>query len=191
MTTATRSPRRARKPGYTPQDLLCMEDGARFELVDGQLEELEMGTKANWIALQFAVAFLHHVALAGGVALPMECGLQIYGPSDPGRIRKPDAAFLRAGRLAGLPDGYVTIPPDIVVEVVSTHDIAWKVEEKVREYLAAGVQLVWVAYPPTRTVHAFRSDGTSDVFDETGTLSGGDAAPGLAIPVAAIFPAEA
>ncbi len=80
------------------------------------------------------------------------------------------------------------IAPDIVAEVVSPHEDAENVETKIREYFAAGVRLVWVAYPLTRTVHIYRPDGSAAVLDERGTISGEDVLPGLEIPVASIFP---
>jgi len=37
------------KTHYTPEDLLAMPDGKRFELVGGQLVERNMGLESSWV----------------------------------------------------------------------------------------------------------------------------------------------
>jgi Uma2 family endonuclease len=77
--------------------------------------------------------------------------------------------------------------PDLVIESVSPSDRAPALEEKVREYLGAGVRLVWVVYPAQRTVHVFREDGSSAVITESGYLDGETVLPGFRIPAESIF----
>jgi Uma2 family endonuclease len=43
--------------------------------------------------------------------------------------------------------------PDLAIEVVSPSNTAAQVLEKVREYLQAGVQFVWIVYPTAREIH--------------------------------------
>jgi len=52
----------------------------------------------------------------------------------------------------GAAEGHCPIAPDLAVEVVSPHDLYSEVEAKVNDYLGAGVSLVWVVDPPTRSV---------------------------------------
>ena len=47
--------------------------------------------------------------------------------------------------------------PDLVVEVYSPGNRRGKILEKVAEYLGAGIPLVWVVYPKSRTVAMYRS----------------------------------
>ena len=84
-------------------------------------------------------------------------------PDAPAKVRKPDASFIRRGRLPGeaLPDGFCPIPPDVAAEVVSPNDLAYEVDEKVGEWLRAGVRLVWVINPRARIVAVHRRS-TSD-----------------------------
>ena len=35
---------------YTPEEILTMPDGHRFDLVDGHLVERHMGAESSWIA---------------------------------------------------------------------------------------------------------------------------------------------
>lgn len=75
-----------------------------------------------------------------------------------------------------------------MAEVVSTHDRAGDLQQKVRDWLTAGVRMVWVAYPSTREVPVFRAEGTVEIFASDGEISGEDVLPGFSRPVADLFP---
>jgi len=101
----------------------------------------------------------------------------------------PDAAFVRADRLPP-PDeraGILELAPDLVVEVASPNDSANMISEKVREYLDAGVKLVWVVFPKRRMVQVFTPDRNSRLLYEDDDLDGGDVLPGFKMRVGAIF----
>src|SRR5262249_28848704 len=140
---------------YTPDDLLRMPDGDRYELVDGRLEELNVSALSSLISarlLRRLEEFCEPDALAW--IFNADCGYQCF-PRHPGKVRKPDVSVVLRDRLPAeqLEEGYLTLPPDLAVEAVSPNDTAYRVEQKVQEYLEAGVRLVWVIYPPTQTVH--------------------------------------
>lgn len=80
------------------------------------------------------------------------------------------------------------IPPDLIVEVVSPNERAGDVETKVGEYLEAGVRLVWVAYPDTKSVHVHTHAGSGVILGPKATIDGGDVLPGFSALVAALFP---
>ena len=48
-----------------------------------------------------------------------------------------------------------------MVEVVSPNDTASEIDRKVLEYLTAGVRVVWIVYPATRSVTVHLSDRTA------------------------------
>src|SRR5207302_1787339 len=110
-------------------------------------------------------------------------------PAKPKQVRMPDAAFVSAGRLPedGTPDGYIKIAPDIAVEVISPNEEYEEVEEKVAEYRSAGVKLIWVISPKSKTVLIRRLDGTCTEVGEAGTLSGENVLPGFTCTVAELF----
>ena len=57
------------------------------------------------------------------------------------------------GCLPGPPDvGAITIPADLIVEVVSPTDLAYNVNAKVRLYLDNGFGVVWVVWPDDAAV---------------------------------------
>lgn len=77
----------------------------------------------------------------------------IYTEESPDTIRGPDVLYYAPGRLEGKHTGYLRLPPDLVVEVISPDDRSAEIEAKVSEYLARGVKRVWVLYPDPRTLY--------------------------------------
>jgi Uma2 family endonuclease len=180
----------ATKTHCTPEDLLAMPDGKRFELVGGHLVERSMGLESSWVGGRLHARldrFCEEHAV--GWALPADDGYQCF-PHDPGLVRRPDVSFIRLGRLPGevLPAGWGRIAPDLAVEVVSPNDSAGDLEEKLDDYLKAGVPLVWVVNLRSRTVMVYRRDGTVSRLRESDELSGEDIIPGFRCLVADIFP---
>jgi len=57
----------------------------------------------------------------------------------------------------------------------------------VREYLDAGVKLVWVVEPVFKTVCVYRPDAPPELFNETEELSGEPHLPGFRAAVAELF----
>ena len=74
-----------------------------------------------------------------------------------------------------------------MAEIVSPNDLYYEVEEKVREYRAAGVGLIWVVNPPTRTVLVRRPDGSAAEVGENGELDGEQVLPGFRCRVSELF----
>ena len=166
-----------------------MPDGHRFELVDGQLVERNMGAESSWVAQQVNRRLGNYAEAQQGLVMGPDCGYQIF-PDDPSRVRFPDGSFIRSGRLPNdrPPRGHVRIVPDLVIEVISPNDLAWEVEAKVAEYIRAGVPLMWVIYPDTRTVWRYRASDEATRLGIGDALSGEDILPGFTCPVADVFP---
>jgi Uma2 family endonuclease len=77
---------------------------------------------------------------------------------DPDTVRAPDVAFVSRARLAGRNlDAYWEGAPDLAIEVMSPGDREREVMRKVREYLAAGAEAVWVVRPRSRTIARYAS----------------------------------
>ena len=176
---------------YTPDDLLQMPDGDRYELVDGQLVEQEdMGGKSVWAGGQVFFELVLYAKANGGWAFMDGVGYQCY-PFAPDQVRKPDASFVCAGRFENdeIPDGHIRIPPDLAVEVVSPNDLFKNVEGKVDEYLRAGVKMVWVIDPKFCTIRIFRDRiGNARQIGPNDELTGDDVLPGFRCQVSELFP---
>lgn len=175
---------------YTPEDLLTMPDGKRFELVDGQLLERTMSMWSSYVAGEVFARIRDHVrANQLGLSLPEGTTFQCF-PDAPNQVRKADASFIRGDRITleeAATEGHVHIAPDLAVEVVSPNDVYYEVHEKVQDYLDAGVLLVWVVDPSTRSVEVHRQDGAGTILREKDSLDGESVLRGFRCLVADLF----
>jgi Uma2 family endonuclease len=164
--------------GQADVDEWDVPDG--FELVDGRLVEMPMGAESGIVAGELHYRLRSYLETKPiGKAIPGDIGFRCF-PHRPRLLRKPDAAYIAAGRLPGevVPKGDFRIAPDLVVEVISPNDLAEAVQEKVEDYLAAGVRLIWVIYPTQRTATVYSPTACAYV-PRGGELSGGDVIPGF------------
>jgi Uma2 family endonuclease len=182
------------EPGaeLAPEDLLTLPDGADFELVGGKLVERHVSTLTSVVAVKLARrldVFCEPLGL--GWVLGPDAGFPCF-PDAPNKVRRPDVSFVRRERLGirQLAEGFVRVAPDLAVEVVSPRDLAYEVEEKIEEYLAAGVRLVWVVNPQARSVRIHRLDGSVSVIHAADALSGEDVIAGFACRVGELFPTD-
>ncbi len=176
---------------YTPEDLLAMPDGDRYELVNGELVEMNVSLLSSWVAGRLhKLVSVFNDEKDQGLVWPAEAGGQFL-PDSPNTVRKPDVFFVCKNRIT--PDwqsqAYLRIPPDLLAEVISPNDLAYEVDEKVLEYLRAGVRLIWVINPETRTVRVHRADGSYAWLNEGDILDGENVLPGFRCRVSELFPA--
>ena len=119
-----------------------------------------------------------------------ELGYRCF-PWNPDKVRRADVSFIHRDRysLAQLSeDRVMTIPPDLAVEVVSANDLVEKLDEKVDEYLRAGVRLIWIVRPAARAIEVFRKDRSVSWFWAADEISGEDVLPGFRCKVDDFFP---
>jgi Uma2 family endonuclease len=168
----------------TPEIILNPEK--EYELVNGQPEEKEMGgARHGGVGMRLGAEIWVHVKKhkLGGV----------YGSDTSFQIgqneRLPDVSFVAAERipLEGEPEGIWPIAPDLAVEIISPNDLYEKVNSKVLEYLAAGVQQVWLVSPEHKTVTIFRSPTEVTVFSEDSELASEDLLPGFRCRLSDLF----
>jgi Uma2 family endonuclease len=86
---------------------------------------------------------------------------------------------------------YLTIPPDILVEVVSPSDTWHNLRLKVNDWLDAGVRVVWVANPETAEVFVYTKTADPVILTAAMDLTCPDVLPGFSVPVATLFPVRA
>jgi Uma2 family endonuclease len=175
---------------HTPEELLEITDRPMPELIDGQLvERPPMGQKADAIAARILRLVGNHVDLNRlGVINGAQGSYQIF-PDAPRKVRIPDVSFTRWEKLPerAIEEGHGKIAPDLVVEVISANDLAVELAEKVRDFLDAGVSVIWVANPDTNDVLVYRSDGTVALLRSGDVLDGGDILPGFQCPISELF----
>ena len=109
---------------------------------------------------------------------------------DPDTVRGADIAFYSFARLppGEVPQGdYFEVVPELVVEVRSPSDRWRKVIVKVGEYLTAGVTVVMVLDPQTKSAQLYRDEGLPQTFGPDDTLTLPDVLPGFEFLVRQVF----
>ena len=175
----------------TPEELLAMPDGGHYELIDGELKERRVSVLSNFVALEIGGILRNHCHEHNqGWLFAAAQGYHCF-PWKPSKVRRADVSFIRRDRYSWQQlthDGFMTIAPDLAVEVVSTNDLVGELDEKVDEYLRAGVKLVWVVRPAARAVQVFRANRSESWLWAADELSGEDVLPGFRCQVGDLFP---
>lgn len=176
---------------YTPEDLLTIDDGRLFELIDGHLVETGVSLLSELVASRVISHLTQHADRDDSGYVTGSGTLLRCFPGRPNRVRKPDACYVRRDRLdpRRLGEGFLTVAPDLVAEVVSPHDEAEDLERKIMDYLDAGIPLLWVIYPAARSAVVYRRDGSANRLREDDELRGEDVVPGFACRLGDLFPA--
>jgi len=170
----------------TAEELLEMpDDGMLHELVHGELLTMTPAKAAHGkIGMAIAFRLAHYVDEHRlGATFTSDTGFVLS--RNPDTVRAPDASFVRAERNR-FEDEFFPGAPDLAVEVISPSDRHGEVEQKVREYLAAGTQMVVVIDPRKQTaaVHTPAGDQRLSIDD---TLDGADVVPGWRLSLRDIF----
>ena len=163
------------------------QTGKLCELVAGILVEKPMGAYESMLAAEMI-----HLLLT---FLDSNCIGFVYGESGSARmanrnVRMPDVSFFRSDRF---PDGKPpnlavnACVPDLAIEILSPTNTKKEMAQKLAEYFAAGVKLVWYIDPPTRTAKLYTAIDQLTEITADGYLLGGEILPGLQIQLGKIF----
>jgi Uma2 family endonuclease len=116
------------------------------EFIDGELLERNVGqwdhARVQWL---LAGWFMNHEA-EWGVIGSTDQRMQVAV----NRIRIPDLVVLRPGTQRPV----LTEPPLLTIEILSPDDTYSDLEERCQDYLAMGVQSMWIVDPKSRTGRA-------------------------------------
>lgn len=118
---------------------------------------------AHIVALFSRVLSTDYIISAGNVGFLLD-----PNPEAP-TVHGADVAVNRRESLGSeLPSGWFQGAPLVAIEVVSPGNTARDLQKKVKEYLDAGTQEVWLVYPETRTVKMYLTGdhGNPQVLNE-------------------------
>jgi len=107
----------------------------------------------------------------------------------PDTVRGADVAYIsyeRVPRDQG-PRGFLRVPPELVVEVRGERQGWVELREKATQYLAFGVDRVWIIDPEFRQVHVFRANAETACLSEKESLVDEDLLPGFSCDVSELF----
>ena len=153
-------------------------DGPDRDYVDGEVVERNMGELPH-ATLQTELAhMLRNLAQTLGIRVLTEIRIQVAAT----RFRVADIAVWRAGPIG---QRIPTVPPFLVVEILSAEDRLVRLQPKIREYLAHGAEWVWVIDADERRALSYtQADLGGGLVDELRTQN-----PDITVPLPALFAA--
>ncbi|MCI0422221.1 MAG: Uma2 family endonuclease, partial [Acidobacteria bacterium] len=115
-------------------------EGPDRDYLDGEVVERNMGELPHSLVQTELIYFFRQIATQLKLQIRAEIRIQI----SPTRYRVADIAVWRSGKIG---KQVPTVPPLLIVEVLSPEDRLIRVQPKVQEYLSIGVQRVWLVDP--------------------------------------------
>ena len=170
----------------TEAELMALpRDGRKREYVDGEIVVSPAGAPHGRIIVELTLSVGAHVK-ARDLGHVFDSSTGCWMPS--GNLRSPDLTYVSHERLpTGVPEGFLRAIPDLAVEVLSPGDSERRMLDKVGEYLQAGVRMVWVIDPATRSATSWRSLTRVRTSTADGELDGEDVLPGFRCRLADIL----
>ncbi len=176
-------------PTLTLDEFLTRHGGDYTELIDGIVVPLvRAGALCGFVGGRLINVF-------GGFVIERNLGVGcshdtfVLIRKEPPRVRGADFCFWKHEAIppSGMPEGVLESPPELCVEMRSpTYDWPY-IFGKVADYLVAGVKVVVVLDPFTKTASAYRPDLPPETYAPTDTLTLPDILPGFSLPVARFF----
>ena len=160
----------------SPSDSVSGEVGARFSML-----------LSTWV-------YTHNL----GRILDSSTGFRLPN----GDLLSPDVSYVSRERLKQNPRTYLSVVPELIVEIKSSRDRLRELEEKITLFLDQGVQVGLLIDPDTHTVRVYRASGLSKDAESGETISQGttlhdgdslsipDLFPGWEIPITSLWPSE-
>jgi Uma2 family endonuclease len=178
----------------TAEEFGIKHSGDRVEYIDGEVREIPMpggmhGKVCNWIAFYLTQ---HVLTNDLGHIFINDTFVKVPTPTDSERVYGADVCFVSYTRLAKdtpIPPGVIPACPELVIEVRSPSDTWAQIFRNLGDYLDAGVLVVVILDPDTRTASTYRSDvmNPQQIFGSTDTLVLPDVLPNFSAPVASLF----
>ena len=171
----------------TGEEFFDLGDIGPCELVDGTIVTMTpTGAAHGKIEVRLARLLDEYVEKSGiGWVLSGEVG--IITKRNPDRVRGADVAFISREQATDIPDGFLTIAPELVMEIVSPND-RWKdIRDKIEEYFAVGVKQVWIVEPQSRQILVYTSPTEAIRYRAGEKLPAAHGLSGLEIAVDRVF----
>jgi Uma2 family endonuclease len=158
------------------------------ELWDGVVVVGEPATPyADWAGSAILAAIrAHTLPRRLGWVFGASAGFQVG--SNPDRVLSPDVAFVRRDRIPSLPRrGYVSLVPDLVVEVRSPSQTWAYTIERGGIWIAHGAKVVWLIDPEPRSAWVLRPMAEPVEVGPDAVLPADPAIEGWSLPLADVF----
>src|SRR5579863_10638357 len=126
-------------------------EGSDCEFLDGEIVERNMGELPHGDVQLTLSRLLWRLRKTLGIRVVTEIRIQI----GPRRFRVADIAVWRNDNIG---TGIPTVPPFLVVEILSPEDRLVRVQPKIQEYLSIGVGWVWVIDPEEKAALCYSKE---------------------------------
>lgn len=173
----------------TAEEFEAFDPEWRYDLVRGELRSMPPmpGAEHGTITYDFAFeigAFVKQYQLGRCFAAETRFILE----RNPDTSLAPDFAFVAASRLPKkMPRKSLELAPDLVLEVRSPSDRKKEVDRKAKQWLNAGVRIVWELDPTTRRLTVYRNGSVPRVLGEDDAVDGEDVLPGFTLLLRRLF----
>ena len=175
-------------PFITGEEFFARHERDRVELLRGIVQKLPMaGGKHGKICAR--VAYLLFGWSDASNSGHVVCNdTYILTSSSPDTVRGADVAYLSYAKYPkrDLPDGVLPATPEVVFEVRSPSDVWTLIFAKAEEYIAAGVFVVVLLDPPTRTLSIIRANHEQTMLADNDELTLPEL-PAFTVPVRQFF----
>jgi Uma2 family endonuclease len=146
---------------------LTREDGYKYEWLNGTIEK----TKRTMDYTQFYIAqnlrdFFEKLRFqdkAEGMLIS-ECDVFFLE-----KHRRPDIAYFTAQQIYDAAEG-INPTPRFVIEVISNSDAINRVNNKMQNYRAANVEIVWHIFPQSQEVQVYCGENLDTVYIKRGDM---------------------
>lgn len=161
---------------------LSREDGYKYEWLNGVVEKSKRGMdKTQLYILRTIQNFFFALKSQGKIEGNLVSEPDLFFLE---HHRRPDIAWFIDEQIDRLTYDSKDVPA-FVIEVISTHDQINRVERKMDDYRAAGVQVVWNVFPQLGKVHVYVGEKLNrmEVLEEGQICSAGPVLEGFVISV--------
>ena len=155
-------------------------EGSDCEYLDGEIVERNMGEIPHSDLQGNLYRLLWRFRSTLGIRVLTEIRAQIHRR----RFRVADIAVWRNDKIG---TGIPTVPPFLVVEILSPEDRMVRMVAKIQEYLSIGVEWVWVIDPEEKTALCYSQKQPQGAAVTTLRTEG----PAIEIPLTAAFDLDA
>lgn len=160
-----------------------------FELVRGEVVRVSPPMPEHGLVCWNLSGIFWDYVRRFGLGYCLSNDTSVLTERDPDTVRGADLCYYSNERWPRSEVGRALPPvtPDLAVEVVSPGNRPGAMLRKVSEYLAAGVLLVWVVDPKSKTLTMYRPDAAPVVLGEGQAIENLPELPGFRCELADIF----
>ncbi|MCU0240067.1 MAG: Uma2 family endonuclease [Pyrinomonadaceae bacterium] len=157
-----------------------------YEFTNGDVFKKNMIKEAELLIIWFLNQLFKKTNLySQGSELLSEVGMRL----STGSFRIPDLSFFTAQQhlLASRGERIVS---EFVIEILSNSESAQHIADKISDYFASGVKVVWYIYPETETIYVYTSPKNIQVCNGDDVVSAAPVVPDYTFPAKEIFRKE-